>query len=446
MKALILGAMLLAGLSVACSSDSGGGDSSSSGATGGTGDNGPTTGGSGSTTDGTSDAGSTTSGTGGDGSSTDTASSATGGAGGDSATTSGGGTSSSTTSAHDFCNDVGTRFGMGAGIFGDAGTAWFESAAESPSDIAWTYGYMYASGDPHEDLEGFDWLANFRLDTAEQAGASIPTVTFYRMLNVGLDYGYAGSEAEVVQAMLADPDAVADYLDDFVAVLDVLAARETPPLLHVEPDSWGFMMWAFDGFDGTTGNDDPSAIPVALDGHPDLAGQNFPSDAAGLGQAMIYLRDQRAPDVRLGFHASNFRVGTRPEVVTGFYSKLGAWDVIVTEPPHMTGSGSNSWDTSDEDNQNNLDWLRTVSDATSLPILIWQTYASDAEPYLGDWPDNQDNLTLLAENGVAGVLWDPNGNGSDCAYSCADADTLLENLAAYSASPLSLPSGHVCSQ
>jgi hypothetical protein len=112
----------------------------------------------------------------------------------------------------------------------------------------------------------------------------------------------------------------------------------------------------------------------------------------------------------------------------------------------MTGSGSNSWDTSDEDNQNNLDWLRTVSDATSLPILIWQTYASDAEPYLGDWPDNQDNLTLLAENGVAGVLWDPNGNGSDCAYSCADADTLLENLAAYSASPLSLPSGHVCSQ
>jgi hypothetical protein len=185
---------------------------------------------------------------------------------------------------------------------------------------------------------------------------------------------------------------------------------------------------------------------VALDGHPELAGQNFPSDAGGLGQAMLYLRDQRAPEVRLGFHASNFRVGTSPEVVIGFYSQLGAWDVIVTEPPHMTGSGSTAWDTSDEDNRNNLGWLSSVSDATGLPILIWQTYASDADPYLGAWPDNQDNLTLLAENGVAGVLWDPNGNGGDCGYSCADASTHLENLAAYSSAPLTLPSGHVCSR
>jgi hypothetical protein len=154
---------------------------------------------------------------------------------------------------------------------------------------------------------------------------------------------------------------------------------------------------------------------------------------------MLYLRDQRAPEVRLGWHASNFRVGTRPEVVTGFYASMGAWDVIVSEPPHMTGSGSNGWDTSDEDNRNNLDWLSTVSGATKLPLLIWQAYVDEVDPYLGQWPESQDNLLSLAESGVAGVLWDPNGNAGDCAYTCAEADSLVERLAAYSAAPLTLP-------
>ena len=372
-----------------------------------------------------------------------------GGTGGDEPTTGGSPPASagaSSTSTHDFCNDLGTTIGMGAAIFGDAGTAWFEGAAEPPSSVGWTYGYMYASGDPHDDLDGFEWIVNFRLDTAEQAGATIPTVTFYRMLNVGRDHAHSGTEAQVVQAMLADGDAMSDYLDDFVAVLDVLATRATPPLLHVEPDSWGFMMWAFDGFDGTTGNADASAITVAMDGHAALGGQTFANDAGGLGQAMLYLRDQHAPDVRLGWHASNFRVGTRPEVVTGFYASVGVWDVIVTEPPHMNGSGSSPWDVADEDNTNNLNWLDTVSTTTGLPILIWQTYVDDADPYLGGWPGNQDNLTALAENGVAGVLWDPNGNGGDCGYSCAGAGTLRDNLAAYAAAPLALPDGHVCRQ
>ncbi len=353
-----------------------------------------------------------------------------------------GGTTS--TATHDICEDLGTTFGMGAAIFGDEGTAWFQTAAETPTAIDWAYGYLYASGDPHDDPDGFEWLVNFRLDTAEQAGATLPTVTFYRMLNVGRDHGHTGSEAQVVQEMLEDAEAMSDYLDDFVAVLDILATRGTPPLLHIEPDSWGFMMWAFDGFDGTTGNANASAIPVSLGGHPALAGQAFANDAGGLGQALLYLRDQHAPEVRLGWHASNFRVGTRPEVVTGFYSSTGAWDVIVTEPPHMNGSGSATWNVLDEDNQNNLTWLGTVSATTGLPILIWQTYVDDAEPYLGAWPNRQDNLAALAEQGVAGVLWDPNGNGGDCRYSCTGANVLRDHLSAYSAAPLALPSHHVC--
>jgi hypothetical protein len=63
----------------------------------------------------------------------------------------------------------------------------------------------------------------------------------------------------------------------------------------------------------------------------------------------------------------------------------------------------------------------------------------EVAPYLGQWPESQDNLLSLAESGVAGVLWDPNGNAGDCAYTCAEAVSLVERLAAYSAAPLTLP-------
>ncbi len=347
---------------------------------------------------------------------------------------------------HDICADIGPIFGIGAAIFGDTGTNWVTDASGPPEDVDWTYGYIYASGDPHDDLDGFSWLVNYRMDTAEQVGAEIPTVTFYRMLNVGEDSGYSGTEPQIVQQMLANPDAVRDYLDDFIALLEILDDRQTPVLVHVEPDSWGFMMWAFDGFDGVGGNPDASSVPVSLSGaeHPDLQGQSFSDDAGGLGQALLHLRDQKAPDVRMGWHASNFRVGTKPEVVTSFYSSMGDWDVIVTEPPHMVGAGPGAWDAGETDNAANYTWLSTVSAQTDLPILIWQTYVEDAEPYIGDWPVNKANMASLADNGVAGVLWDPNGNGGNCGYTCPDADSLLGFLGDYSGEPLELPAGHIC--
>jgi hypothetical protein len=61
-------------------------------------------------------------------------------------------------------------------------------------------------------------------------------------------------------------------------------------------------------------------------------------------------------------------VAVGAEVVTSFYSSVGAWDVIVTEPPHMNGETASAWDLTDQDNQNNLHWLQTVSAATGLPI------------------------------------------------------------------------------
>lgn len=345
---------------------------------------------------------------------------------------------------HDVCADIGDIMGMGAAIYGDIGTEWFVNGATSPFNIDWLIGYMYASGDPSDDPEGFEWIVNYRLDSIQEAGATLPMVTFYRMLNQGEGHGYTGSEAAIVQQMLQDGDAVHAYIDDFIALLTILAARETPTLVHVEPDSFGFMMWAFDGVDSSEGNGDATRIPVALSAakHEALSGESFPDDAGGLGRAMLYLRDTVAPTARMGWHASNFRVGTKPEIVTSFYSSMGAWDVIVTEPPHMTANGSAPWDMSDTANQDNADWFQTVRDETGLPIIVWQTEVGDAEAYLGGWPTETTNMTLFADWGVVSVAWDP--NAASCRYACSEADDLQTYLQRYAAAPLALPVGSVC--
>ncbi|GEM_PF-6067985 len=347
---------------------------------------------------------------------------------------------------HDFCDDVGVSLAMGASIFGDTGTNWVSSAAESPHNIDWSSGYMYSSADPHEDLEGFAWLMNFRLDTALQSGAELPTVTFYRMLHLGRERGIDGGESEVVQGMLKSSEAIYDYIEDFVAVLKILDERDQPILLHVEPDSWGFMMWSFPGFDGQAGNPDASTIEVNLSqaNHPALQGKVFADDAGGLGQAMLYLRNDLAPKVRMGWHASNFRVGTKPEVVTEFYASMGPWDVIVTEPPNMVNNGSEPWDKMQKDNEDNLAWLRHVSDTTALPLVVWQTFAGDSAHYLGGWPTNQENMKSLTQNGVVEIMWDPNGVGSDCGYTCPEADDLLDFLSSYTSDPLLFTENDIC--
>jgi hypothetical protein len=110
----------------------------------------------------------------------------------------------------------------------------------------------------------------------------------------------------------------------------------------------------------------------------------------------------------------------------------------------MNGAGGDAWELTDPDNENNLAWLDAVSSTTGLPILIWQTYVEDAVTYLGGWPQERENLSLLATHGVVGVLWDPNGNGGDCSYTCPAADDLLSYLSAYAADPLPLPDDHLC--
>ena len=108
-------------------------------------------------------------------------------------------------------------------------------------------------------------------------------------------------------------------------------------------------------------------MSVASSGHADVAG--FADHAAGFGNALVALREKYAPTVRLGWHASNFRVGTRPEVMTSFYSEMGDWDLLVGEHPHVEPEGGSWWDPWDEDRiAINLTWMSTVTSSAMAQL------------------------------------------------------------------------------
>lgn len=303
------------------------------------------------------------------------------------------------------CWVIGDSLGFGVSLFAAAGTWIIDTHQQQGVD--WRFGYFYALHREHPLNEDSIWFLNHRLDQIESAGA-VPVVTFYALLDIGKEIGYTGEEAEIVQKVLQNPDAMQTYFYNYIDMLELLSRRtgpNRPVILHVEPDSWGFMMWAM----GVEGNSDATSVPVKVagSGHPDV--QGFADNAAGLGQALVYLRNRYAPDVFLGWHASNSRVGTRPDVVVGFFSNMGQWDVLVTDQPHMHQPGSNTpwwepWDTTLVNR--NLNWFSTVTSGTGLPILIWQDTLGNDYHLIGNWTTDKTMLTRLASAGVVGYMFE----------------------------------------
>jgi hypothetical protein len=286
-------------------------------------------------------------------------------------------------------------------------------------------------------------------------------LTFYQLLDLGRAASYTGSEADVVAQALADAGVMRTYFDNWVWLLDLAAQYDPPIIIHSEPDSWGFMMWAM----GVEGNDDPTSVLVGVQssGHPETAG--FADNAAGFGQALVALRDIHAPQVRLGWHASNFRVGTRPEVVTSFFSQVGDWDVLVGEHPHIEPDEASWWEPLDTDAVDiNLTWLSTVTHAAGVPLILWQMPIGTSDWHLLGDPSDPSLLGRFADAGATGLLFehqDFQGAGDpDDFRASGDLGTtppashpaggtaadMRSRVATYSAAPLGWPAGSLCDQ
>ncbi len=147
---------------------------------------------------------------------------------------------------------------MGVGVSSFSAAGNWPAEAEQQHGVDWKFLYLYVvpTSDPKADVESF-LLAKASL--AQSLGA-IPVYTFYELLQLGQQGGHSGTEPEVVKATLADPALMKQYFDNFVFLLETAEKAGAPTIVHVEPDSWGFMMWAM----GVEGNADATSIPVAV--------------------------------------------------------------------------------------------------------------------------------------------------------------------------------------
>ncbi len=353
---------------------------------------------------------------------------------------------------HPICPDLGPALGVGVSHFSQAGD-WAEKAS-SDHGVKWKFIYWYEvpTDDPLDAQASFI-TGNVAL--AKSLGA-MPVFTFYELLEIGQRHGLTGAEADVVKAALQDPSIMSEYFDRFTFLLKTVAPSPDPVLVQVEPDSWGFMIWAF----GVEGNPDPTSVPVKVagSGNPDVAG--FSDDASGFGQALLKLRDQYAPKVRMGWHASNFREGTGGDVVASFYSKMGEWDALVTEHPHVEGDETMWWLPWDETKvATNLGFFSTLTGAAHVPILLWQEQIGTTDFHLFDTDATM--RTRFAKAGVGEVMFSMRGTGDPDDFRADEepdlatvppaasmaggtAADMRARLAVYTNDPLVWPKGSIC--
>lgn len=360
---------------------------------------------------------------------------------------------------HAFCDDVGRSFAFGVSSYGGVRDWAKEARKEHGADFRFVYVYILADG--MDDPANFEtWYVRPFLEDAKAMGAT-PVCTFYQLLGLGKLAGIDGdSEAAIVAKVLVDASLMRTYFDNFVWLLEIAAAYEPPVVVQVEPDSWGFMMWAM----GVEGNGDPASVPVKVagSGHPDLGG--FDDNASGLGKALLALRDKYAPEVRLGWHSSNFRAGNAPQVVESFLGGMGDWDALFVDGPHVDPDPAAWWEPWDEEAVDiNLQWMSAVTESAGIPLVVWQVPIGSTDYHLIGDAGELAMLTRFAEAGAVAVLFEHiNHNEADDpddyrasgdfgtvppaehAEAGGTAACMRQRVADYAASPLAWPAGSIC--
>jgi hypothetical protein len=360
--------------------------------------------------------------------------------------------------ALDFCGETEQKFTFGLSVYSSA-RDWIVDAHKN-HNVQWKFGYIYTLPNHDNNPDYYTWFIKPRTETITKAGA-LPVYTFYQLLKIGQHAGLTGShEADIVKKVLQNASLMHQYFDNLIKLLSYTKTITSKAVIHIEPDSWGFMWWAM-GIEGN-GNANSIAVKVAASGHPDVTG--FANTAAGFAKALLALRDKYAPNFYMAFHASNFRVGTRPEVVVNFLRDCGRWDLLVTEHPHNEPDASMWWNPWDNNRvSTNLNWAKTITEALRLPMLLWQTPIGSTDYHMLGNSNDLSMLKRFSQSGIVGVLFEhQNFNGSSHpdyfrasgAYgnvppsgssAGGTAKRMRERLALYSSNPLQLVGESSCS-
>lgn len=307
--------------------------------------------------------------------------------------------------------------------------------------------YQYLAGGVNTGNGWANWNANgdfvrYYIEDSRAAGIT-PVFTYYMLYqsNPGATMG----EADGVAANLGSSSTMAAYFADLRLFFQKAAAAGGTTVLHVEPDMWAYIQQRATNRDAAT-----VPVRVAATGMAELAG--LPDNAAGLGQAIVRLRDLYAPNVDLGFHFSTWGTGNdfiysdpSDSVVESlgtataqFYRSLNArFDVAFTDltdrdaafKQYVYGDRGASWYTPDDYRRSTV-FIGAFVRSSGLRAVIWQIPFGNTrmQAMNNTWNHYQDNkvewlldeparthLDAYADAGVIALLFGRGADGVTCA-------------------------------
>jgi hypothetical protein len=268
--------------------------------------------------------------------------------------------------------------------FGTEGDITYANDFIKESDYQYQYlaGDIFTTGWTTWNLPYGSFVTNY-LNKVGSMG-KIPVFTYYNIVpakNRFEDPGFTNlHDAEVMKA----------YFNDFKLVLQLCKKYNKTVIIHYEPDLMGYLeMFKKDAV--------KTAIKVSDSGNPEA--QGFSNDAKGLFQTIVNMRNKYAPNVLLGWHASQWATGYdvikdkhNPEQVAtetvNYYKSLNAqFDLIFSEfsdrdaayDQLVRGKVNPEWSTVANGANGNLSdydrfqrFLKTLNRATGQKIMLWQ--------------------------------------------------------------------------
>jgi hypothetical protein len=284
------------------------------------------------------------------------------------------------------------------------------------------YQYQYLAGDIFSNgwttwnSPAGEFARNF-LNQVDKMG-KIPVFTYYNIVPARHRF------EEPAFTNLNDPEVMNRYFEDWKFLLQICKKFGKKVIIHYEPDLFGYMQMY-------KGDAAKSVIKVGLSNQADVS--SFTNDAKGLAQAIVRMRNKYAPNVILGWHASQWATGVdvikgkhNPEEVATetaiYYKSLNAkFDIIFSEFADrdagydlvVRNKANALWSIKADADNNNLSdfdrfqrFLKKLNSLTGQKIILWQipvgnSLTNTCNNTTGHYKDNRAEYFLqpVIENG-----------------------------------------------
>jgi len=307
--------------------------------------------------------------------------------------------------------------------------------------------YMYLSGVdwPEWNLPAGNYVT-LQANAAKARGI-VPMFTLYQ----------AAAYGENNLGAFNTNDFMTKYWRGVRLMLQHLAAFDSPAIVHVEPDLWGYTQKK-SGL--------PSGVPMKV-GTLVPECTDLPSDVAGMARCVIRLSRQIAPKVVVGLSASTFGAFTNgysdPARIGSYMKSIGAdqGDITVLETldrdagcfenasdVNCKRAGKFYWDEANVAHPNfhdHLAWAKTIRNVIGKPLLWWQMplgVPANTAGWAGNYRDNRVRYLFshAGEFAAAGGIGAVFGTGAPNQTNAkTDGGQFAAAVTGYYAAPAALP-------